>query len=94
MKPITEHRKFESIEAYLAFEEKSEVRHEYYLENLIEMAGASFLHNLISGNLFFILKMLLKDKSERIFMEGFKAFIKEENIFFIQVCQFRHKMIK
>jgi Uma2 family endonuclease len=82
MKPITEHRKFETIGEYFAFEEKSEVRHEYYLENLIEMAGASFLHNLISGNLFFILKTLFKDKSERIFMEGFKAFIKEQNIFF------------
>jgi Uma2 family endonuclease len=70
------------MEAYLAFEEKSEVRHEYYFENLIEMAGASFLHNLISGNLFFILKMLLKDKPEHIFMESFKTFIKEENIFF------------
>ena len=34
MKPIIEHRKFENIEAYLAFEEKSEVRHEYYFENL------------------------------------------------------------
>ena len=82
MKPITEHRKFESVEAYLAFEEKSEVRHEYYLENLIEMAGASYLHNLINGNLFFIFKLLFKDKPERVFMEGFKAFIKAENIFF------------
>lgn len=82
MKLIKEHRKFESAEAYLAFEEKSELRHEYYLENLIEIAGASFLHNLISGNLFFILKMLLKDKAERVFIEGFKAFIKEDNIFF------------
>jgi Uma2 family endonuclease len=76
MTPIMQHRKFESMEAYLAFEEKSEVRHEYYFENLIEMAGASFLHNLISGNLFFILKMLLKDKPEHIFMESFKTFIK------------------
>ena len=82
MKKVIEHRKFEAIEEYFAFEEKSEVRHEYYFENLIEVASASFLHNQISGNLFLILKMLLKDKSERIFMEGFKAFIKEENIFF------------
>jgi len=82
MKLIKEHRKFESAEAYLAFEEKSELRHEYYLENLIEMAGASFLHNLISGNLFFILKMLLKDNNERVFIESFKAFIKEDSIFF------------
>ena len=82
MKKVIEHKKFETIEEYFAYEEKSQVRHEYYFENLIEMAGASFLHNLISRNLFFILKMLLKDKSERIFMEGFKAFIKDENIFF------------
>ena len=82
MNPLTEHRKFETIEEYLAFEEKSEVRHEYYLENLIEMAGASFLHNLISGNIFFILKTLLKNKSERVFIERFKAFIKEQSIFF------------
>ncbi|MBC7890140.1 MAG: Uma2 family endonuclease [Ferruginibacter sp.] len=70
------------MEAYLAFEEKSEVKHEYYFENLVEMAGASFLHNLINGNLFFIFKMLFKDKNERVFMEGFKAFIKSESIFF------------
>ena len=82
MKPVTEHRKFEQIEDYLAFEEKSELRHEYYLENLIEMAGASYLHNLINGNLFFLFKLLFKDRYERVFMEGFKAFIKKENIFF------------
>lgn len=29
--------------------------------------------------------MFLKDKSERIFMEGFKVFIKKENIFFIRM---------
>lgn len=57
MKPITEHRKFESIEDYLAFEEKSEVRHEYYFENLIEMAGSTKLHNQI---VFFLLCYLDK----------------------------------
>lgn len=82
MAPIKEHRKFDSAEAYLAYEEKSEVRHEYYFENLIEMAGASYLHNLINGNLFFIFKLLLKDRNERVYMEGFKAYIKNENIFF------------
>ena len=46
------------------------------------MTGASFLHNLISGNIFFILKQLLKNKNERVFIKGFKAFIKEQNIFF------------
>lgn len=82
MKPVTEHRKFDSIEDYLAFEEKSELRHEYYFENLIEKPGASYLHKLINGNLFFIFKMLFKDRHERVFMEGFKAFIKSEHVFF------------
>ena len=82
MKRITEHKKFESIEEYLAFEEKSEVRHEYYFENLVEMAGSSFIHNLINGNLFFIFKILFKERVERVFMDGFKAFIRTENIFF------------
>ncbi|MEO6733420.1 MAG: Uma2 family endonuclease [Ferruginibacter sp.] len=82
MQPIKQHKKFANIEDYLAFEEKNEVRHEYYFENLIEMAGASYLHNLINGNLFFLLKMLLKERNERVFIEGFKAFIKDENIFF------------
>ncbi len=30
------------------------------------MEGATFLYNLISGNLFFILKQLLKNKNERV----------------------------
>lgn len=36
MKPVTEHRKFERTVDYLAFEEKSELRHECYLENLTD----------------------------------------------------------
>jgi len=82
MTPVAIHRKFDRVEDYLAFEEKSEVRHEYYFENLIEKAGASFLHDFINGNLFLIFKLLFKDKNERVFIKGFKAFIKKENIFF------------
>ncbi len=82
MKPIIEHRKFESIEAYLAFEEKSEVRHEYYFENLIEMAGTTKLHNQI---VFFLTLLFRKGLSQQKFdisSEQVKAFIESENIFF------------
>jgi Uma2 family endonuclease len=82
MKPITEHRKFESIEAYLAFEEKSEVRHEYYLENLIEMAGTTKLHNQIVFFLTLLFRQGLFAQKFDISSEQVKAYIKSENIFF------------
>jgi len=41
-----------SIEAYLAFEEKSVVKHEFAAGQIFAMAGASERHNRISGNVF------------------------------------------
>ncbi|MBC7890141.1 MAG: Uma2 family endonuclease [Ferruginibacter sp.] len=82
MKPITEHRKFESIEAYLAFEEKSEIRHEYYFENLVEMAGTTKQHNRIVFFLTLLFKQGLSDQAFEISSEQVKAFIESENIFF------------
>jgi len=82
MKLIKEHRKFESAEAYLAFEEKSELRHEYYLENLIEMAGSSKLHNQIVFFLTLLFRQGLLHEAFDISSEQVKAFIKSENIFF------------
>ena len=89
MKPISEHKKFESIEAYLAYEEKSEVRHEYYLENLIEMAGSTKLHNQIVFFLTLLFRQSLLSEKFDISSEQVKAFIKSENIFFypdVMVC--------
>jgi Uma2 family endonuclease len=82
MKPIAEHRKFDNIEAYLAFEEKSEVRHEYYLENLIEMAGTTKLHNQIVFFLTLLFRQGLLHQKFDISSEQIKAYIKNENIFF------------
>jgi len=82
MKPITEHRRFESIEEYLAFEEKSEVRHEYYFENLVEMSGTTKLHNQIVFFLTLLFKQGLRHQKFEISSEQVKAFIKSENIFF------------
>ena len=41
-----------SIQEYLAFEEKSAVKHEFAAGQAFAMAGASERHNRISGNLF------------------------------------------
>ncbi len=90
MKPITEHRKFESIEEYLAFEEKSEVRHEYYLENLIEMSGTTKLHNQIVFYLTLLFRQSLLHKKYDISSEQVKAYIKSENIFFYPDVMIAH----
>ena len=82
MKPITEHRKFESIDAYLAFEEKSEVRHEYYLENLIEMSGTTYKHNDLVFYLSAFFRFNLPKSKFKISSEQVKLYIANENIFF------------
>jgi Uma2 family endonuclease len=89
MKQTKEYRKFSSIEEYFAFEEQSEVRHEYYYENLIEMSGTTKQHNHLTFNLAFLLKQLLKPTNFDIFIENIKAYIQTENIFFypdVMVC--------
>ena len=82
MKKIAEHRKFEHINDYFAFEEKSEVRHEYYSENLFEMAASTKLHNQIVFYITLLFRQLLLHKKFDISSEQVKVFIKSENIFF------------
>lgn len=54
--------KFISVQDYFAFEETSEVRHEYYRGELFTMSGATQNHNLIVSNLIFVLKSRFKDR--------------------------------
>jgi Uma2 family endonuclease len=57
---FVEKDKLFSLEAYLAFEEASETRHELYQGNLIEMSGTTTIHNEIVGNIYMILRNFLK----------------------------------
>ena len=82
MRPITEHRKFESIEDYLAFEEKSELRHEYYFENLVEMSGTTYKHNDLVFYLTAFFRFNLQKQAYKISSEQVKLYIASENIFF------------
>lgn len=52
-----------TIEEYLAFEETSIKKHEYYKGEVFAMSGAKISHNIISGNLYFRLREKLNGKS-------------------------------
>lgn len=82
MKLKIEHKKFESAEAFLAFEEASDSRHEYYFENLIEIEGSAKLHNEIVFLITLLFRQGLPHKKFDISSEQVKAYIKSENIFF------------
>ena len=41
-----------SVEEYFALEEKSEIRHEFYYGEIIEMPGETTIANLIAGNIY------------------------------------------
>jgi len=51
MRSAAEERYY-TFEEYLALEEKAESKSEYHRGEIIAMAGASFEHNLIAGNIF------------------------------------------
>ncbi len=51
-----------TFEEYLALEEKAESKSEYHQGEIVSMAGASFEHNLIAGNIFNGLSNRLNDK--------------------------------
>lgn len=56
-----------TIEEYLAFEEITTEKHQYYKEEIFAMSGAKIPHNIISGNLYFRLREKLNGKSCRPF---------------------------
>lgn len=51
-----------SPEQYLAFERAAEFKHEYWHGELFAMAGASRRHNLLVGNLVYLLNSALRDR--------------------------------
>jgi Uma2 family endonuclease len=58
--PATAHRL--SVEEYLALEEKSEIRHEFFEGEIFAMAGGTFNHSIIAGNLIAHLKGFTKTR--------------------------------
>ncbi|MBK9338951.1 MAG: Uma2 family endonuclease [Lewinellaceae bacterium] len=67
-----------TVEEYIAFEERAEVRHEYINGNLIPMPGTTSDHNEICFNLAAMLKGALRQLGYRIFMENVKVQVSSE----------------
>lgn len=68
-----------TVEEYLEAEKSSDIRHEYVAGQVFAMAGASENHNLISGNMYMILRSHLRGSSCRAFMSDMKIKIKIKN---------------
>jgi Uma2 family endonuclease len=64
-----------NLEQYLEFEQNSLVRHEFVDGFVFEMAGATQAHNLISGNIFVVLKLAAKGKPCRVFQSDMKLLV-------------------
>lgn len=62
-----------TIDEYLQFEEKSEIRHEFYNGDVYAMAGGTVNHNLLIDNVKELLKAHTKSKGCRVFSENMKV---------------------
>ncbi len=71
-----------SPEEYLAGEEKSQVRHEYFDGQVYAMSGGSDSHNTIALNLAAGLKSHVRGGRCRVFMENMKAYIPPLNSYY------------
>ncbi|MBK9013099.1 MAG: Uma2 family endonuclease [Saprospiraceae bacterium] len=69
----TKTRRRMTVETYIASEERAEVRHEYVDGQLIPMPGTTTYHNVICGNIYIVLRSLLKNTFCKVFMENVKV---------------------
>jgi len=71
-----------SIKDYLAGELESDIRHEFYDGSVYAMAGAGEKHNIISGNIFSILRQKSRGTDCRSFIADMKLYIADLNRFY------------
>lgn len=74
----TKTRRRMSVEAYIAFEEKALLRHEFVDGYLIAMPGTTDTHNEICQNITFFLRQSLKSTTCKVFMENVKVQITDK----------------
>lgn len=70
-----------SIEDYLAAEEASDVKHEYYKGEVFAMAGGSIAHNQIVGNTLAAINNFLRGKSCQVFPSDLKVHNEANTLF-------------
>lgn len=69
--------KFISEAEYVAFEEKSKIRHEYMDGEIFAMAGATRKHNLLSTNISTELNIQLRETDCEVYASDFRVKIRE-----------------
>ena len=70
---------FFTVEEYLELEQTSDIRHEYFAGEVFAMAGGSKEHNIISGNIYSLLRSRLRGSSCNVFMSDIKVRINLAN---------------
>lgn len=66
-----------SVEEYLAFEEKSKIKHEYMDGEIYSMAGATRKHNLAMTNISTELNLQLREADCEVYASDFRVKIRE-----------------
>jgi Uma2 family endonuclease len=94
MKEVILSKPFSSEEEYFAFEEKSELKHEYINSTLFEMSGVSRYHNKIERRVANLLESLLASNKLEIFGEGFKVRTHDGNFFYPDVILSETQTVK
>lgn len=72
---------FLSVEEYLAFEETSPERHEYYAGHVVLLAGGSEAHALIIGNITTLLNIQLRNRPCRVYASGMKIKVEQAQVY-------------
>jgi Uma2 family endonuclease len=81
-----------TVEEYIAFEEKSETRHEFINGQLYETPETRDIHNEINGNLAIALRQALKDKTFRIYTSVKVCIIENHHYAYPDVFVTNHKL--
>jgi Uma2 family endonuclease len=71
---------FLTVEEYFQLEQTSEIRHEYVEGEVFAMAGASEEHNLITGNIYSLLRSHLRGTPCRTFASDMKLKVKVQKV--------------
>ena len=80
--PIQPSPKVYTLWEYLAREERSKDKHEFYNGTIVKMPNAKYNHNLIASNMLHFLRIALqkKDKKYVVLGDGQKIYIEAENV--------------
>lgn len=66
-----------TVEEYLALEEASQIRHEYYQGEIFAMSGGTGFHNIVKQNCVLSLRASLRGKGCRVYDENIRLAVRE-----------------